>query len=140
MGLAKATPFRLGDSSVLQTYFTINFTIDFEGNSTVTVLSEVFLNPVNLLGDTISVQSNVLIELTAGAVSPHFSPATYCGGGSGHVYCVALGRASRQTVESASEALGRAPCIHARLHRLATKPGEKCGLVVQNARSDQHHV
>jgi len=26
-------------------------------------------------------------------------------------------------------ALGSAPCIHARLRRLATKPGEKCGLV-----------
>jgi hypothetical protein len=25
--------------------------------------------------------------------------------------------------------LGRASCIHARLHRLATKPGEKCGLM-----------
>src|SRR4030043_827077 len=25
--------------------------------------------------------------------------------------------------------LSRAPCIHARLHRLATNPGEKCGLV-----------
>ena len=60
--------------------------------------------------------------------SPHFSPASYSGGGSGHVYGVALRRASRQTVKSASEALGRAPCIHARLHRLATKPGEKCGL------------
>ena len=62
--------------------------------------------------------------------SPHFSPAFYCDGGSGHVYCVALRRASRQTVKSASEALGRAPCIHARLHRLVTKPGEKCGLMV----------
>jgi hypothetical protein len=63
-------------------------------------------------------------------VNPHFSPAFYCGGGSGHVCCVALGRASRQTVKSASEALGRAPCIHARLHRLATKPGEKYGLML----------
>ena len=63
-----------------------------------------------------------------GIINPHFSPAFYCGGGSGHVYCVALRRASRQTVKSACEALGRAPCIHARLHRLATKPGEKCGL------------
>ena len=27
-------------------------------------------------------------------------------------------------------ALGRAPCIHARLRRLATKSGEKCGLEV----------
>ena len=60
--------------------------------------------------------------------SPHSSPAFYCGGGSGHVYCVALGRAPRRTVEYACGALGRAPCIHARLRRLATKPGEKCGL------------
>ena len=27
-----------------------------------------------------------------------------------------------------AEPSGRAPCIHARLRRLATKPGEKCGL------------
>jgi hypothetical protein len=27
-----------------------------------------------------------------------------------------------------AEPSGRAPCIHARLHRLATKPGEKSGL------------
>jgi hypothetical protein len=27
-----------------------------------------------------------------------------------------------------AEPSGRAPSIHARLHRLATKPGEKCGL------------
>ena len=60
--------------------------------------------------------------------NPHFSPAFYCGGGSGHVYCVALGRAPRRTVEYACGALGRAPCIHTRLHRLATKSGEKCGL------------
>jgi len=31
-------------------------------------------------------------------------------------------------VEYAGGALGRAPSIHARLRRLATKPGEKCGL------------
>jgi len=37
--------------------------------------------------------------------SPHFSPAFYCGGGSGHVYCVALGRAPRRTVEYACGAL-----------------------------------
>jgi hypothetical protein len=42
---------------------------------------------------------------------------------------VALPRAPRRTVEYACGALGRAPCIHARLRRLATKPGEKCGLV-----------
>ena len=27
-----------------------------------------------------------------------------------------------------AESSRRAPCIHARLRRLATKPGEKCGL------------
>ena len=64
----------------------------------------------------------------ARALSPHFSPAFYCGVGSGHVYCVALGRAPRRTVEYAYGALGRAPCIHARLRCLATKTGEKCGL------------
>ncbi len=35
----------------------------------------------------------------------------------------------RRTVEYACGALGRAPCIHARLRRLATKPGEKSGLM-----------
>ena len=66
---------------------------------------------------------------TVGApANPHFSPAFYCGDGSGHVYCVALCRAPRRTVEYVCGALGRAPCIHARLRRLATKPGEKCGL------------
>ena len=43
--------------------------------------------------------------------------------------CVALGQAPRRTVEYACGALGRAPCIHARLHRLATKSGEKAGWV-----------
>ena len=62
--------------------------------------------------------------------SPHFSRAFYCGDGSGHVYCVALCRAPRRTVEYVCGALGRAPCIHARLRRLATKPREKCGLGV----------
>ena len=33
-------------------------------------------------------------------ISPHFSPDFYCGGGSGHVYCVALPRAPRRTVEN----------------------------------------
>jgi hypothetical protein len=56
-------------------------------------------------------QPQILIGLDYS--SPHFSQAFYCGGGSGHVYCVAL---------------RRAPCIHARLRRLATKPCEKCGL------------
>ncbi len=59
---------------------------------------------------------------------PHFSPAFYCGNGSGHVYCVALCRAPRRTAEYVCGGLGRAPCIHARLRRLAMKPGEKCGL------------
>jgi hypothetical protein len=68
------------------------------------------------------------ICLLPGTASPHFSPAFYCGVGSGHVYSVALGRAPRHTVEYSCGALDRAPCIHARLRRLATKPGEKCGL------------
>ena len=70
-------------------------------------------------------------------LSLHFSPVFYCGGGSGHVYCVALGRAPRHTVVYVCGALGRAgwkapdaPCIHARLRRLATKTGEKCGLAM----------
>ena len=64
-----------------------------------------------------------------------FSQDFYCGGADGHVYCVALRRAPRRTVEYVCGALGRAgwnapdaPCIHARLRRLATKPCEKCGL------------
>jgi hypothetical protein len=40
----------------------------------------------------------------------------------------ALCRAPRRTVKYVCGALGRAPCIHARLRRLATKPREKCGL------------
>jgi len=60
--------------------------------------------------------------------NPHFSPSFCCGGGFGHVYCVALPRAPRHTVKYACGALRRVPCIHARLHRLATKHGEKCGL------------
>ena len=58
-------------------------------------------------------------------ISHQFSTAA---GGSGHVYCVALGRAPRHTVVFACGALRRSPCIHARLRRLATKTGEKCGL------------
>ncbi len=50
-------------------------------------------------------------------------------GGSGHVYFVALRRAPRRTGEYACGALGRAPCIHVRLRRLATKSREKCGLI-----------
>jgi hypothetical protein len=65
-----------------------------------------------------------------GTLNPHFSPSFCCGGGSGHVYCVALPRAPRHTVKYACGALRRAPCIHARLRRLATKDGEKCGLIV----------
>jgi hypothetical protein len=41
-------------------------------------------------------------------LNPHFSRAFYCGGGSGHVYCVALRRAPRHTVKYACGALGRA--------------------------------
>jgi hypothetical protein len=73
----------------------------------------------------------VAIEIENEVVNPHFSPDFYYGGGSGHVSSVALGRAPRHTVEYACGALRRAPCIHARLRRLATKPGEKCGLVVR---------
>ena len=62
------------------------------------------------------------------APSPHFSQAFYCGGAAGHVYCVALRRAPRRTVKYVCGTLGRAPCIHARLRLLATKPREKCGL------------
>jgi hypothetical protein len=73
----------------------------------------------------------------ASAPSPHFSPAFYCGGGSGHVNCVALCRAPRHTVEYACGVLGRlhsytwrfAPSTIDHLRRLATKSGEKCGLV-----------
>jgi len=61
-------------------------------------------------------------------VKSYFSPAFYCGAGSGHVYGVALRRAPRRTVEYACGTLGRAPCINARLRHLATKPGEKSGL------------
>ena len=69
------------------------------------------------------------------APSPHFSRAFYCGGASRHVYCVALRRAPRRTVEYVCGALSRAPCIHARLRRLATKPREKCGLVPRRGHS-----
>jgi hypothetical protein len=72
------------------------------------------------------------------ALNPHFSPAFYCGGGSRHVYCVALCRAPRHTVEYACGALGRAPCIHARLRRLATKSGEKCGLGLRDRTVESH--
>ncbi len=66
--------------------------------------------------------------MVGASAKPHFSPAFYCGDGSGNVYRVALRRAPRRTFEYVCGALGRAPCIHARLRRLATKPGEKCGL------------
>jgi len=71
---------------------------------------------------------NKLVPILIGGINPHFSPSFCCCGGSGHVYCVALPRAPRHTVKYACGALRRAPCIHARLHRLATKHGEKCGL------------
>ena len=45
-----------------------------------------------------------------------------------HAHCVALGRAPRRSLNYASGALGRAPCIHAHLHHLATNPGEICGI------------
>jgi len=63
----------------------------------------------------------------------HFSQIFYCGGGSGHVYGVALCRAPPRTVEYVC-ALGRAPCIHARLHRLALGMCEKCGLALLKER------
>ena len=46
--------------------------------------------------------------------SPHIPPGFYCGGGYGHVYCVALGWAPRRSQDYASGALGRAPCIAAK--------------------------
>ena len=62
--------------------------------------------------------------------------------GSRHVSGVALGRDSRQTVKSDCDALGRALLakrrIPARLHRLATKPGEKCGLEADNVGARDH--
>ena len=59
--------------------------------------------------------------------------------GSGHVYYVALGRAPRHTVEYACGALRRAPCIHARLRRLATKPASKINaLLMQPSEGLQH--
>ena len=63
-------------------------------------------------------------------LNPHFSPAFYCGCTEERVYCVALLRAPRRTVKYACGDLGRAHCIHAALHSLATKPGEKCGLML----------
>jgi hypothetical protein len=62
------------------------------------------------------------------AINPHFSPAFCCCSGSGHVCSIALRRAPGHTVQYACGALGRAPCIHARLHRLVTKSDEKSGL------------
>ena len=60
--------------------------------------------------------------------SPHFSQGFYCGVTEGHVYCVALPQTPRRTIKYASGVFGRAPCIRGPLHRLATKPCEKCGL------------
>jgi len=68
--------------------------------------------------------------------SPPFSQAFYCGVGYGHVYGVALGRAPRHTVKYACGALRRAPRIHARLRRLATKSCEKGGLGLQAPRPE----
>jgi hypothetical protein len=48
------------------------------------------------------------VKLNCQCLNPHFSPAFYCGGGSRHINCVALGRAPRHTVEYACGALGRA--------------------------------
>jgi hypothetical protein len=42
-------------------------------------------------------------------VNPHFSPAFYCGDGSGHVYFVALGRAPRHT-EAILAKIKASPC------------------------------
>jgi hypothetical protein len=56
-------------------------------------------------------------------LSPHFSPG-FCGGGSGHVDCVAL---------------PWAPCIHARLRRLAAKLGEESGFA-ESEQNDQASV
>jgi len=70
----------------------------------------------------------VAAALPGCGASPHFSPASCCGGGSGHVYCVALGRRLDVLSRTPAAPSGRAPCIHARLHRLATKSGEKSGL------------
>src|SRR5512136_3092493 len=78
---------------------------------------------------SVCIKSSLFCTVIRQTLDPHFSPAFYCGGGSGHVYCVALLRAPRRTVEYACGALGCAPCIHARLRRLATKPCEKCGLI-----------
>ena len=68
-------------------------------------------------------------------LSPHFSQAFYCGGVSGHVYCVALRRAPQRTVEYVCGALGRAPVSEAAYPRPSAPPRyetlrEKCGLRV----------
>ena len=57
-----------------------------------------------------------------GPVNPHFSQGFYCGGASGHVYCVALPRAPRRTVEYACGALGRAPVSEAAYPRPSAPP------------------
>ena len=93
-------------------------------------------NPTTFLPGSAGVSANAAnfcFSALSPGFNPHFSPDFYCGGGSRHVYCVALGRAPRHTVKYACGALRRAPCIHARLSRLAAKPGEKCGLGSQNA-------
>ena len=60
--------------------------------------------------------------------SPHFSPGSYCGGGSTRPDCVPLPRPSRRTVEYACEGLRREALSGRYFHRLATPPREKCGL------------
>jgi hypothetical protein len=54
-------------------------------------------------------------------LSSIFEVPRYSGSGSGHVYCAALGRAPRRTVEYACAALGRA----ASLRNLLTEAGWK---------------
>jgi hypothetical protein len=45
-----------------------------------------------------------------------------------HDFCARAASAPRRTIKYACGAQRRAPCIHARLRRLVTKPDEKCGL------------
>jgi hypothetical protein len=57
-----------------------------------------FLYPADLDFDAVLTESPYAAQYKT---SPHFSPAFYCGGGSGHVYSVALGRAPRHTIKYA---------------------------------------
>jgi len=54
------------------------------------------------------------------ALNPDYLWSFYCGGGSGHVYCVALGRIPRRTVKYACGILPSRGCSHARLRRRPT--------------------